>query len=131
MTMIALGYFLDRYPSRLQRLELANTPFPALLKLLLSAPDLVHRIWNVPNSGLILPKASAAFLEAMEQSTSWAQQAVVPMPPACAALCALYGKQKRSVTKFGLEIARAYISKLTVPFLERAVCAPLPSYYSP
>ena len=68
MTAIVLESFLGGSAPRLQTLDLANIPFPALPKLLLSASDLIYlRIWDVPDSGFIASEAVATFLPAMEK----------------------------------------------------------------
>lgn len=82
MTAIVPGSFLGGSAPRLQRLDLANIPFPALPNLLLSATDLVYlRIWDVPDSGFISPEAIATFLPAMEKLERFHLGFRSPRPP--------------------------------------------------
>ena len=74
--------FLGGSAPRLQKLDLANIPFPALPKLLLSATDLVYlRIWDVPNSGFIPPEAIATCLPAMKKLETFHLGFRSPRPP--------------------------------------------------
>lgn len=82
MTAIVPESFLGGSVPRLQKLDLANIPFPALPKLLLSATDLVYlRIWDVPDSGFISPEAIATFLPAMEKLERFHLGFRSPRPP--------------------------------------------------
>ena len=57
---------LDGSAPRLQSLEFTSIPFPALGKLLLSATDLVtFRLFDIPNSGYILPELIVTSLSAL------------------------------------------------------------------
>ena len=58
--------FLGGSVPRLQSLSLSRIPFPGLLKLLLSAPHLVHlRLFNIPHSGYFSPEAIVAVLSTL------------------------------------------------------------------
>jgi len=82
MTTILPESFLGGSAPRLQKLDLANIPFPALPKLLLSATDLVYlRIWDVPNSGFIPPDAIATYLPAMAKLERFHLGFRSPRPP--------------------------------------------------
>ena len=74
--------FLAGSAPRLRKVDLANIPFLALPKLLLSATDLVYlRIWDVPNSGFIPPEAIATCLPAMEKLETFHFGFRSPRPP--------------------------------------------------
>jgi hypothetical protein len=58
--------FLGGSAPRLQSLCLGGIPFPGLPKLLLSANDLVElRLWRIPNTGYISPKAIVTALSSL------------------------------------------------------------------
>jgi hypothetical protein len=58
--------FLGGSAPRLHTLYLRGIPFPAMRKLLLSSQNLVSlRLWSIPNSGYISPKAMVACLSTL------------------------------------------------------------------
>ena len=82
MTTILPESFLGGSAPRLQKLDLANIPFPALPNLLLSATDLVYlHIWDIPNSGFIPPDAIATCLPAMAKLERFHLGFRSPRPP--------------------------------------------------
>ena len=71
--------FLGGSAPRLRILELGSVPFPGLLKLLLSATNLVHlRLYNIPHSGYFSPEAIVTALTTLTRLGTLLLQFVSP-----------------------------------------------------
>ena len=71
-TIVVPDSFLGGFAPRLEVLRLHGTPFPGILKLLLSTTHLVHlRLHDIPHSGYFSPDAMAATLSTLTSLKSF------------------------------------------------------------